>query len=412
MADDAGSLTTDEPKKPTGFLWVNLGLVGMGALGTPIAVGIMLWSLLLYFTNIGDFLPQLGATGSNTALANEGACQELANATLKDGRNLLDLLNAAAEYTGVEPAMLAAIASNESSLGQFLESPDFGYGIMQTQLETYNDYKRKTDPRQEYVIVEQNGYEYYKAVGTNHIVENSEAAVFAGANYYKTQLDHYKDPYWAAAAYNAGPGNVDRWRKVDSSPFNVKMFKVTEEYIRKFKTAYEKYKGCQEADTLAGNTGLSATAQKLVNYVRAHPNESNQFLNGEGRCGCARTVIRVLEDAFPGSKGGEGGWISTGQVGKAPTDQEMKDAQDILSTGKLPVWHIRGSGSGQHWIVLVQINGNEITFFDPAQGAIVTESRNLKSTAVGYPGEFYFGITEQEGGDDSDLKRGYTFSPR
>jgi hypothetical protein len=71
-----------------------------------------------------------------------------------------------------------------------------------------------------------------------------------------------------------------------------------------------------------------------------------------------------------------------------------------LANGGIPIWHIRGDGTGQHWIMLLKINGTNITYFDAADGKIHTDPSTAPSRYT-----WYFGSPSNA------ENRGYVFKP-
>ena len=63
-----------------------------------------------------------------------------------------------------------------------------------------------------------------------------EQNIMAGAKYLKTQLDKYKSPELALAAYNAGPGAVDKYGRVPP-------YKETRNYVKRIMGNYKKLGG-------------------------------------------------------------------------------------------------------------------------------------------------------------------------
>lgn len=307
--------------------------------------------------------------------------------------------------------------SIESSFKQdAISRPDgtnpIAYGLMQTIPPTYNAYRGPGEPvkyRRIFVTQPADGgkpYDSYVVDGENYILTDPYAATFAGAGYFKSLLDEFGSEEKAAAAYNWGPDNVRKGYKYTES---------VKDYIQKYNQAKTKYTNCED-EAQSGET-----AQILIDYVNNAPKQTTcQFDNGTGSSGCYQTVEKVLEAAFPGSNGrGDGSWIrdySSDQdiVNRPPSAQDISDAVAILKRGtkepigNLPVWHIRGNGSGQHWIVVVGVEGTNIKFFDPEYGEIRTQPTNLKSSK----GWYYFAVTAKGAGDNSNYKRGYEFSPK
>ena len=68
-----------------------------------------------------------------------------------------------------------------------------------------------------------------KEVGVN--INDPFENIEGGAKYYAKLLNQFGDPILAAAAYNAGPGNV---RKAIRSGIGIPAFRETQDYVRKF----------------------------------------------------------------------------------------------------------------------------------------------------------------------------------
>jgi len=77
-----------------------------------------------------------------------------------------------------------------------------------------------------------------------------------------------------------------------------------------------------------------------------------------------------------------------------------------LQNGILPNPRINGEGSGQHWIILLSMNNDNITFYDPNLGRI----RTLPTNAPGANGGYFFGSSTAYSGH-SDRWGGYITVP-
>lgn len=91
----------------------------------------------------------------------------------------------AAQQYGLDPQLLRAVAAQESRGNPSAVSPKGAYGVMQLMPQTAKE-MGVTNP--------------------NDVTQN----IMGGARYLKQQLDKYKDIPTALAAYNAGPGAVDK----------------------------------------------------------------------------------------------------------------------------------------------------------------------------------------------------------
>lgn len=116
-------------------------------------------------------------------------------------QDIKELINWAAEKVGISPRLLGAVASAESSFDQEAKSPSGAIGIMQLMPTTA------------------------KSLGVNPYDQREN--VLGGAIYLKQQLDKYQGNIpKALAAYNAGPGAVDKWGGIPP-------FAETQKYISK-----------------------------------------------------------------------------------------------------------------------------------------------------------------------------------
>ena len=113
-------------------------------------------------------------------------------------QDVQDLINWAAQKVGLSPGLLGAVARAESGGNHQTVSSAGAVGVMQLMPDTA------------------------ASLGVNPYdpVQN----ILGGAEYLKQQIDHYHDLPKALAAYNAGPGNVDKYGGIPP-------FKETQNYI-------------------------------------------------------------------------------------------------------------------------------------------------------------------------------------
>jgi soluble lytic murein transglycosylase-like protein len=117
-------------------------------------------------------------------------------------KELLNLIEDIAEKEGVSPNLIKAIVKVESNFNPKALSPKGAYGLMQLMPNT--------------------------AELLNVDRENPEENLLGGIHYLKTLALKYKDLDKVLAAYNAGPGNVDKYNGVPP-------FAETKNYIKKIK---------------------------------------------------------------------------------------------------------------------------------------------------------------------------------
>ena len=239
------------------------------ALATPAAAGTAAFSLFVYFENFSDQPATFTKTDSASSL--DTASDKCPNLKIKykDGSIAGDIINAASKATGVEAAQIAAQIEIESSFDQFIFSKDstasegkddpIAYGLMQTTAPTYNSKIIKTQysnlkvtysPKIKH-LSNGNPYTIFVVTGKNYILDNPAAAVLAGAWYYRDQLDEFKDPDIAVAAYNAGPVPIRKSGWIKGKPMP-KLFDQTMEHVKKFDVALAKYRGCQSKKVATG----------------------------------------------------------------------------------------------------------------------------------------------------------------
>jgi soluble lytic murein transglycosylase-like protein len=135
-----------------------------------------------------------------------------------------ELVTQAAVHAGLPPAIVHSIALAESGYRQDAVSPKGAIGLMQLMPRTAADLD--ADPRDP--------------------AQNAEA----GARYLRDLLEKYEnDPHQvskAVAAYNAGPGAVDRYHGIPPYPETI-------QYVNRVLKAYEKEQAQEQTRTKAAS---------------------------------------------------------------------------------------------------------------------------------------------------------------
>lgn len=107
------------------------------------------------------------------------------------------LVSAHARNYDLDPALLAAVIYTESRFRAGARSPAGAIGLMQLLPDTAQGIALRTGGRR-FVVAD---------------LYDPELNVRYGSWYLRSLLDRYGDERTALAAYHAGQGNVDRWRK-------------------------------------------------------------------------------------------------------------------------------------------------------------------------------------------------------
>lgn len=143
-------------------------------------------------------------SGRNAAPGKGAACGDFTaelQKALRRGQDALDPLFAAAgKAFGVDPALLKAVARAESGLNPRAVSPKGAAGVMQLMPQTA------------------------RSLGVSDPFDPVQS-IFGGARYLRSLLDRFGgDIRLALAAYNAGPGAVERWGGIPP-------YRETKEYV-------------------------------------------------------------------------------------------------------------------------------------------------------------------------------------
>lgn len=176
-------------------------LVAVLGLLTGVLVGVFLFSVLPNKDAIARRVAEL-RTQINLALSGPAVAPPLAAAELHSV-----VLEASRIYR-LESEMLWAMIAVESRFQQFALSHRGARGFMQLMPSTA------------------------RSVGVLD-VHSPKENIFGGARYFRRMLDRYNNSYpLALAAYNAGPGAVDKYKGIPP-------FKETKDYVKKVMAAYE-----------------------------------------------------------------------------------------------------------------------------------------------------------------------------
>ena len=113
-----------------------------------------------------------------------------------------ELVEEVARENGLDPLFVAAMVRQESAWDRTAGSHAGALGLTQVIPPTGEG------------IAQSLGYERFEA---GDLFRPAVSLEF-GAHYLKVQLERWGDPYRALSAYNAGPGNVERWNELVAGP--------------------------------------------------------------------------------------------------------------------------------------------------------------------------------------------------
>lgn len=232
-------------------------------------------------------------------------------------------IQAASLRYGVDPALIKAIIQQESGWNPRSTSSAGARGLMQLMPENCR----------------QNGLD------PNTTCYNPYQNIMAGTREIASYLQKYKNNLaLALAAYNAGPGNVDKYHGVPP-------FKETQQYVKNVPALYQQFKGGgvplnlvairQQVESIAQNLA------KLRDYVQQSPSTCNQQLKTH------HSVFGTLSCALYAMKSD---WSFVDQVEAAALsygpDAANTFTTKMKSTGGILPWPCEGqvtSPFGRRW---------------------------------------------------------------
>lgn len=178
------------------------------------------------------------------------------------------------------------------------------------------------------------------------------------------------------------------------------------------KTAQEQRKRLEDAWAAANAnaiiqklSGISENMKKVIAYIQQN-NPKQQF-----DWDCYETDNTILQKTFNVNHATAfaGPELPGYDTSGAPTSEAIEATKNALRKGGIPIWFIRGSYSGQHYIIILNIDeSNNIFYYDPAGGG----THNDPSTWAGTGNnKFFFGSPLPPFKSGNKAMRGYVFQP-
>jgi len=162
------------------------------------------------------------------------------------------LINQYGKEYGVDPALIAAVIRCESSFNPRAVSKAGAVGLMQICLPTWREIK-KNQPQWANIAGQDNDLQ---------VLYRPEINIAAGTLYLRSMLTRYGgDPVRAVAAYNAGPGSVDRCEGIPP-------YRETIRYVHHVAATWQEYRGIADASTICYRWGffLEQSGRKMRTY--------------------------------------------------------------------------------------------------------------------------------------------------
>ena len=192
------------------------------------------------------------------------------SANTAEGHKYETDITKAAEATGVPANLLAAMMNTESSNNPNAVSPKGATGLMQLMPETAYD------------------------LGVRNIKDPAEN-IMAGAKYMQKMLERYNgDTRLALAAYNAGPGTVDKNNGVPP-------IAETQNYVNKILGNYAAGESYYNSNTPAIKEGQQMGAQPTVNQPDIKDLTGRQNSQADNRIATIQNFMRGNANAAKGS---------------------------------------------------------------------------------------------------------------
>ncbi len=175
-----------------------------------------------------------------------------------------DYINAAANKHGVDPFLIKSVIKVESDFDPDVMSSKGAQGLMQLMPATA------------------------KVVGCSDPF-NAKQNIFGGSNYLRMMLKRFNGNVdYALAAYNAGPGNVEKYNGIPP-------FRETKNYVRKVKHYYQQY-----ASSAGVSTKSTSKKNKIISVVntdlnRRLTNAYEKFNSGDidGAMSSYRDILNI-----------------------------------------------------------------------------------------------------------------------